>query len=160
MPITLPLIAGNLITYGNLPDSITGTLGSDLIYAGDGNDTIVALDGNDEIDAGLGDDSVLAGDGDDRLVGDAGDDSLDGGTGNDILDVGDGDDCVEGGDGDDKLYMGAISAQGQTVPALVSAMILRTVVWEMTTSMAAMVMIPLTAGIRRVNCTAVQATIR
>ncbi|MBT6293000.1 MAG: tandem-95 repeat protein, partial [Rhodospirillaceae bacterium] len=51
----------------------------------------------------VGDDVIIAGDGDDIITGNAGDDTIDGGLGDDTIDGGEGDDLLFGGDGADVI---------------------------------------------------------
>lgn len=70
----------------DVPSTLYGGAGNDLVYGGDAAD------------------SLSGGDGSDVMSGGGGADTLDGGTGNDHLAGGDGDDCLLGGDGNDALY--------------------------------------------------------
>lgn len=104
--------------------SITGSSGSDTIYAGVNNDTVNAGSGNDSVQAGGGDDWVSGGDGNDTVVAGAGADTLLGGNGNDSLSGGAGNDSIDGGAGNDALTGGTgndtfnISAGSDTISDL------------------------------------------
>ncbi|MDO5614056.1 MAG: calcium-binding protein [Paracoccus sp. (in: a-proteobacteria)] len=106
----------------NLPTSITGSNGADVlrasaigstIYGRGGHDLIFGSNeadilygdsGNDTIRGEGGDDSIYGGNGDDRIRGGPGDDLILGGSGNDILWGGSGNDSLSGDAGDDTLY--------------------------------------------------------
>ena len=97
----------------NKKNSIKGTNSKDIITGGDLNETLSALNGDDIVYAGAGNDVVRGGngndtiygeDGNDKLYGDNGDDVIYGGAGNDIIYGGNGNDEIYGGTGDDKLY--------------------------------------------------------
>ena len=90
----------------DLTDTLTGTTGPDVFFAGDGDDTINGLGGDDLICAGPGNDTVAAGDGNDRVIGGRGDDTLRGEAGNDLLVDAAGNDRLDGGAGDDHLAPG------------------------------------------------------
>lgn len=87
----------------DVPGSISGGDGNDVIEGGNGDDTIAGDAGNDVIEGKSGNDSLLGGDGDDRIEGHGGQDVLRGGDGNDDLSGGRGDDDLFGGAGDDDL---------------------------------------------------------
>jgi Ca2+-binding RTX toxin-like protein len=89
-------------TGGN--DTLTGTVGNDVLVGGAGADTLSGLGGNDLIQGDAGDDTLDGGDGNDNLKGNAGDDTLHGGANDDALDGGLGDDTLHGGEGNDSLY--------------------------------------------------------
>jgi Ca2+-binding RTX toxin-like protein len=91
--ITIQVIAG---TSNN--DSLNGTSGPDMLFAGNAQDTLNGREGNDLLCAGQGDDQLTGG-------GDA--DTLDGGQGQDRLDGGEGSDTLLGGQGDDRLTGGS-----------------------------------------------------
>lgn len=74
-------------------DTITGTVGDDMIYGNVGNDSI---------NGSIGDDIIYGEDGDDNLIGGAGSDTLYGGNGDD--DLSDSDGAIAG---NDKFYGGA-----------------------------------------------------
>ncbi len=87
-------------------DTITGTVGNDVIRAFGDVDLISGGDGNDTL-WGNDDGDTLAGDaGNDRIYGGNGDDLLQGGEGNDTLIGNLGDDTLAGGLGDDLYYVG------------------------------------------------------
>lgn len=106
----------------DLPATIVGTEGDDVLFGTPGPDVIVGGDGNDVIRARGGDDFVCGGDGDDTIYGavgadyldgEAGDDKIsgrggadwiDGGPGQDLINGGGGDDWINGGDGDDSVF--------------------------------------------------------
>jgi len=85
-------------------ETITGTAGDDVIWAGNGDDTIDGLGGDDIICAGPGFDTVDGGAGDDELYGNSGNDVLNGGVGDDYLHGGQGADDLLGGAGMDELF--------------------------------------------------------
>lgn len=84
-------------------DTLNGTKGRDVIWAGGGNDRVSARGGDDLVCAGGGADDVHAGNGADRILGESGNDELDSSTGHD--------DVVEGGSGDDVLTGGSDGAR-------------------------------------------------
>ena len=67
------------LSGGDGNDVITGGSGAEVLRGGDGQDTIDGGDGNDDINAGDGDDSVLGGGGDDTITADDGEDIVFGG---------------------------------------------------------------------------------
>jgi Ca2+-binding RTX toxin-like protein len=69
--------------------------------------TIVGGPGKDILAGAMGDDALDGGPGNDTLVGGRGDDSLDGGSGKDKLFGGDGDDVLSGGTGNDAVTGGS-----------------------------------------------------
>jgi hypothetical protein len=83
----------------NLPTTLLGGPGADVLTSGGGDDVIIGDDGNDTIVAGAGNDQVSAGTGDDAVDGSAGNDVLQGGQGADRLDGGEGDDDLRVRDG-------------------------------------------------------------
>lgn len=87
-------------------DTIHGTEGDDVIWAGAGDDTVHGNGGDDVICAGKGHDVVHGGTGNDRIVGYDGNDKLYGGNGNDELSGLRGNDLVHGGRGADDLNGG------------------------------------------------------
>ena len=89
---TLQVIAGT-----NQSDTINGSGGADMIFAGNGSDTV---------NAGGGVDLICGGNGDNTLHGDDGNDVIEGGKGNDTLHGDNGSDVLRGGKGNDKLYGG------------------------------------------------------
>ncbi|WP_171955284.1 calcium-binding protein, partial [Novosphingobium sp. NDB2Meth1] len=76
--------------------TLTGTLGRDVLIAGNGNDTLNGRDGDDVLIAGAGADTLIGGDGNDTLWGGSGDDTLFGGSGADTLTGGSGNDIFSG----------------------------------------------------------------
>lgn len=83
---------------GGAADSLTGTVGPDVI---------IGRGGNDKLDGGGSRDTLIGGDGVDVLRGRGGSDRLFGGNDNDVL-IGDGGiDVMRGNDGNDKLFGGA-----------------------------------------------------
>lgn len=86
-----------------VPCTITGTIGPDVLVGTSGDDIICGLGGNDRINGLAGNDVVIGGDGDDRLVGGTGDDTIVAGLGADVIIASFGDDVVSGGDGTDKI---------------------------------------------------------
>jgi Ca2+-binding RTX toxin-like protein len=89
----------NTLIGGDGDDTITDTLGHDLLLGGTGNDSI---------DGGSDNDSIQGDDGADTLVGGALHDSLLGGAGNDSIDGGSDNDSVQGNDGADTLVGGVL----------------------------------------------------
>jgi len=81
--------------------TLTGTSGSDLIFAGDNGDTVEAGGGADCIIGGAANDVLRGQGGNDRILGNDGDDNLVGNSGDDILDGGLGADTLSGGSGTD-----------------------------------------------------------
>ncbi|ALQ02191.1 retention module-containing protein [Pseudomonas brassicacearum] len=63
--------------------TLTGTVGDDVLLAGNGDNILNAGDGNDILSAGSGNNTLHGGAGNDLLYSGAGNDLLDGGTGND-----------------------------------------------------------------------------
>src|SRR5262245_12249001 len=87
----------NLIVGNNGPNTLTGTIDTDIILGAGGDDDL----------SGKGNDDFLnGGSGNDRLDGGAGSDILRGGTGNDVLTGGLGDDFLVGGKDADRLAGG------------------------------------------------------
>jgi Ca2+-binding RTX toxin-like protein len=106
----------DMIFAGNAQDTLSGGAGADLLCGGAGDDTLDGGDGNnvlnggagnDRLTGGLDNDALLGGAGDDQLTGGSGDDALDGAAGNDTLDGGDGNDALLGLAGNDTLLGGA-----------------------------------------------------
>lgn len=97
----------------DLPWTISGLGGNDVLTGNAGNDTITGGDGDDTLTGGAGADRIEGGDGNDVVIGglsagiaaQPGDlaDELFGGGGNDVMFGGDGDDTISGGDGDDDI---------------------------------------------------------
>jgi Ca2+-binding RTX toxin-like protein len=71
----------------NIPLTIDGGDGDDILSGGDGDDVIIGGIGNDFIDGNRGNDTILAGEGDDTIQWDPGDgsDTIEGQGGNDTL---------------------------------------------------------------------------
>jgi len=88
-------------------DELYGYAGDDVLKGEDGNDLLVGGDGKDIIYGGLGDDYLLGGQGNDVLFGDAGNDTIFGEAGDDTILGGDGNNLIDGGAGNDFLYGGA-----------------------------------------------------
>ncbi|MDL9996992.1 peroxidase family protein [Variovorax sp. J22P240] len=99
----------NVISGGDLADTLSGLGGNDTLNGGIGADILDGGDGNDTLNAGDDDDTLLGGIGNDTLNGGDGNDTLDGGVGNDAMNGGAGDDTflvdsatdtvIEGGGG-------------------------------------------------------------
>jgi Ca2+-binding RTX toxin-like protein len=115
---SLELVANveNLTYTGVDADAFVGTGNAlnNVISGGDLADTLAGLGGNDTLNGGLGadlldggdaNDTLNGGDDDDTLLGGLGNDSLNGGDGNDILDGGIGNDAMAGGAGDDSYLV-------------------------------------------------------
>ena len=77
-------------------ETINGTGGDDVIWAGGGNDTVNGLGGNDRICGNKGDDTLNGGPGNDKLKGGGGNDTLNGNEGDDTLKGGGGNDTLSG----------------------------------------------------------------
>lgn len=73
------------ITGGSGNDILRGTAAADRILGGNGNDTLYGFAGNDVLDGQNGNDTLIGGSGNDTLSGGAGNDTLVGGLGNDTL---------------------------------------------------------------------------
>ncbi|WP_243075511.1 family 43 glycosylhydrolase [Microbacterium sp. SS28] len=101
--VTVTVVAGS-----GASETIDGTEGADIVFAGDGRDTVRGLGGNDLLVGGQGDDVLVdGGDGDDVVTGSTGKDRVDGGAGSDVVIGAAGDDVLTGGGGDDVLDGGA-----------------------------------------------------
>ena len=87
-----------------LPCTVTGTAGDDVLVGGRGDDVLCGGGGDDVLRGGPGDDVLRGGGGEDRLFGGPGDDYLQGGRADDRLRAGAGDDDLRGGRGDDRLH--------------------------------------------------------
>ena len=112
--------ASNLIVGTDIPDTIDGKGGSDIIYGYQG-DGVSGVDGtavapsidtspatdNDIINAGNGSDTVFGGNGNDEIDGGAGNDNLNGDAGNDLIEGGDGIDTLDGGEDSDTYLWNA-----------------------------------------------------
>lgn len=82
----------------------TGNSGNNVISGGDLADTLSGLAGNDTLNGGIGNDILLGGDGNDTLNGGDDVDTLTGGIGADTLDGGAGADLMAGG-ADNDIYV-------------------------------------------------------
>lgn len=69
-------LAANAIRGGEGNDTLSGTTGSDVIYAEGGNDTLNGAGGNDHLYGGYGNDALNGGSGNDKVYGEAGDDTI------------------------------------------------------------------------------------
>lgn len=87
-------------------ETLVGTMGADVIWAGAGNDDVSGLGGDDVICGGPGADQLEGGSGNDVIDGADGEDVVDGNSGDDLLVGGEGDDDISGGDGDDTMLGG------------------------------------------------------
>jgi alkaline phosphatase len=96
---------GKSITGTGKSDHITGSIGDDMIHAGNGRDTVDGKGGDDTISGGNGRDKLLGGAGDDVIRGGNGRDKIVGGMGDDTLTGGNGKDCFvfHLGDGSDVI---------------------------------------------------------
>ena len=92
-----------LPSCGDVPATLVGTPGNDVLVGTDGPDVIVGLLGNDTIRGLGGDDLICSGFGDDIVDGGAGNDTLLGGPGADTVRGSAGDDFILGGHGHDDL---------------------------------------------------------
>lgn len=107
IPTTVQGGAGNdLLTGGFGDDLLEGGLGDDRLNGRRGNDRIIGGAGNDRMLGGSGHDELRGGMAADRLTGNAGNDRMYGGEDNDRLNGGSGHDLLDGGDGDDRLLGG------------------------------------------------------
>jgi Ca2+-binding RTX toxin-like protein len=98
VPMTVLGGEGNdLITTGGGADLIEGGAGVDIVYSAGGDDVILGGDGNDDLFGGGGNDVLIGGDGVDMLFGQAGRDLLIGSADEDLLSSGDGEDILIGG---------------------------------------------------------------
>jgi Ca2+-binding RTX toxin-like protein len=110
----------------NVPMTIDGGDGNDLLIGGSGRSVIIGGAGNDVIFGGDGDDVLLGGDGNDDIFGGGGNDAIVGGNGNDIVNGGLGrdvlvgsqdSDLLVGGDGED-ILIGGWTSHDSNVSAL------------------------------------------
>ena len=107
-------LGNDLLEGGEEHDAISGGDGDDVLLGNAGNDILNGGNGQDRLEGGLDDDALNGDEGDDTLYGDKGNDALDGGKGDDSLFGNKGDDTLNGGDGidflkggnDDDLLMG------------------------------------------------------
>jgi len=101
-------VVGDRIIGNNTSETITGTVGDDLVFAGGGADTVNGGDGDDTLNGEAGNDTLIGGLGADTLDGGLGNDNLQGGLGNDILVGGEngGSDTLNGGAGNDRMTGG------------------------------------------------------
>lgn len=89
-------------TCGGLTPTIVGGSADNTLSGTLGRDVIMGLGGDDRINGGLGDDVICGGSGRDSIDGGLGADRLFGGSGNDQLDGGLGPDSLDGGIGTDR----------------------------------------------------------
>ena len=88
-------IAGAKAIFGTLQsNTLTGSAGSDKIFAMQADDIVRAGAGDDIVFGDGGNDTLFGGIGNDRLIGGAGDDFLSGGDGKDVLVGGAGNDVI------------------------------------------------------------------
>ncbi|MDM0115696.1 peroxidase family protein [Variovorax sp. J22R133] len=97
----------NVISGGDLADTLSGLAGNDTLNGGIGADTLLGGEGNDTLNGGDDDDILTGENGNDILDGGAGNDTLTAGAGNDNLFGDDGDDLLDGGLGNDAMNGGA-----------------------------------------------------
>jgi len=91
-------------TPGN---SMTGTVGNDILNGGSYNDTIYGNGGSDVIHGNDGDDTINASGGPNTLYGDGGNDTISAASGNDTIYGGDGNDTIYADAGNNTIYGGA-----------------------------------------------------
>jgi Ca2+-binding RTX toxin-like protein len=105
LPNTIVGGAGGDVLNGGLDnDTLLGGAGDDRLHGGsNGNELLSGGAGDDKLNGGAREDRLIGGDGNDKLVGGAGTDWLSGGSGNDILEGGTNTDLMAGGAGDDTL---------------------------------------------------------
>jgi Ca2+-binding RTX toxin-like protein len=96
------LAGDDILSGGNLADTLSGGAGRDILSGGQGDDLIDGGDGADVIYGGVWDDQLYGGDGADVIWSDEG--LIDGGAGNDIIHLGSSGGLVYGGDGADVVY--------------------------------------------------------
>lgn len=104
-----PLVAGFVVTAGpkedsvnvaasvQVPTTLNGGPGRDLLQGASGADKLIGGAGNDVLSGGGGDDALYGGVGNDVLNGGPGDDALWGGPGRDVLHSGAGNDSLHDG---------------------------------------------------------------
>jgi Ca2+-binding RTX toxin-like protein len=85
----------NIITGGDLADTLSGLLGNDTLNGGLGADSLLGGDGSDTLNGGDDNDTLSGGIGTDTLNGGAGADVMAGGADNDIYVVDDAGDVVD-----------------------------------------------------------------
>ena len=101
IPMTINGGDGNdLITAGGGDDLIEGGSGVDIVLGAGGNDVLLGGSDTDSLFGGSGNDVLIGGDGSDILSGDAGRDLLIGSDDEDLLSSGDGEDILIGGSTD------------------------------------------------------------
>jgi Ca2+-binding RTX toxin-like protein len=83
----------------DIPVTLAGEVGADVLTAAGAADALNGGQGNDALDGGGGDDTLRGDDGDDKIGGGAGNDTLNGGAGADTLDGDEGDDTFQVSDG-------------------------------------------------------------
>ncbi|WP_223544079.1 peroxidase family protein [Pseudomonas sp. A-B-19] len=83
-----------------------GTVGNDILVAGDGDDTLWGDAGNDRLEGGYGNDEIEGGAGDDIITDAGGDDVIHGEAGNDVIHGGKGVNLILAGDGNDFIVTG------------------------------------------------------
>ncbi|MBO1349607.1 MAG: hypothetical protein EBE86_020530 [Hormoscilla sp. GUM202] len=93
--------------FGDSSSHISGSDGSDTLYAEGGHDRVAGKAGNDLLNGGYGKDTLSGDDGDDTIHGGIGlgNDSITGGSGNDYLIFGNGNDTIDGGTGYDTFIL-------------------------------------------------------
>jgi Ca2+-binding RTX toxin-like protein len=91
----------------DVPRTLLGTPGADVIVTGDGHDTIKGRKGADVICSRGGNDVIFGGPGHDRIYSGGGDDFLAGSDGDDVLCAYGGRDAVFGGPDDDWISVGS-----------------------------------------------------
>jgi Ca2+-binding RTX toxin-like protein len=106
-----PLVAGFVVVAGpgddrvsvagtvQVPTTLNGGPGNDVLRGGGGDDRIVGGPGNDVLSGGAANDAIFGGPGNDVLNGGPGNDVLNGGPGNDVLRGGPGRDVIHPGPG-------------------------------------------------------------
>jgi hypothetical protein len=104
-----PLVAGFVVTAGpeddsvaiagsvQVPTTLNGGPGRDLLQGGGGADKLVGGSGNDVLAGSGGGDAIYGGSGNDVLNGGSGNDALWGGSGRDVLHPGGGNDSLHDG---------------------------------------------------------------